>query len=413
MAPFNKRQIGYIQAIAGRQQHVSLMAGQHDVQIGSSDSIHASLVPQTLRLVSGTNTSGPSSADEAKSLLLYSWLLDEPELGFDARAVHNNAKLESDDFADLSQTDKGMGNYKTLHVFDCACKPVTYSTNALVPGNAHEISDVSVNKLAEAYVPSTTRATPDGFLNSTTVRFRFTLPSRYTDRAINSDGNEGIHTTHPMGQDHYEFRWIVWRSKRPTYSDGADGTITHDNLDAIRDGKSFRNPGYDLFKGQTGRKRGFLGYTHHPEMDEHFDTKNPPSERYSGKYMKAATSTDTFLTGPTATSTQVDLSRTYPVTEENMTVDDLLTMPLNKDDYVVMKDVRFFLGKEHGKSHFEDNLHWDWNDPIDTPHVNVLTSPTLNTKNYRWHMTLIGTSGGQGPTVLNASVRWTTKMESG
>merc|ERR1712159_384203 len=125
----------------------------------------------------------------------------------------------------------------------------------------------------------------------------------------------------------------------------------------------------------------------------------PDAEAYSGYRYKSGT-------GFTNTD-DVTHTATKPYGEDDFTVDDLMTARINKDDYVVMKDVRFFLGKEHGKSHFEDHLHWDWNDPIDTTEDNVLSSPTLNDKNYRWRMTLIGTSGGSEPVVLNHHIRWT------
>jgi hypothetical protein len=193
------------------------------------------------------------------------------------------------------------------------------------------------------------------------------------------------------------------------------------NLDAIRDGCSFRNPGYDFFMGQSGRKRGLLGYCLNKKLDVNLSGNNhavqgvpnrgPPGEAYSGKRWVPSVG---FRAGTVeGTDYGVSLTAPYPTMERALTVDDLMTIRVNKDDYVVMKDVRFFLGKEHGKSHFEDHLHWDWNDPIDTANDNVLSSETLNGKNYRWYMTLIGTNGGHNPVVLNCHHRWTTKMESG
>jgi hypothetical protein len=145
---------------------------------------------------------------------------------------------------------------------------------------------------------------------------------------------------HPMGQDHFEFRWIVWRSKLPTVPWTATNYSNSTNLEAIRDGASFRNPGYDLFVGQTGRKRGLVGYTHHPKLDSNLTVTDANAEKYSGKYWNGTA----WVDGGLAASS--------PVLEDDMTVDDLMTMRLNRDDYLIMKDVRFFLGKEHGKSHF-------------------------------------------------------------
>lgn len=470
MAPFNKRQIGYIQAVAGRQQHTTLKCGNFDRQLNSrkdatldvnntaSYTAAAIKIPNMRKATGGSCFSTESDAPDAKSLFIQNYNLDKAELCFDARDVHNNNLLEAADFSTLFGSWTGFGSTTELHCFNATCRTKTDSTTVKEGGvTKFDVNDDIIN--------STERATSDGYLHSTNVTFRFTLPTNAAGTQVggNETGNTslalsslfptadelGITNTnsslgitrdqyehfiaggnlhgevvgdlnadlaaiqslinqynakHTMGQDHYEFRWIVWRSKNPTFSRLGDDTDGNSNLEAIRNGCSFRNPGYDLFVGQTGRKRGFMGYTHHPKLDHFRDPDNNPSERYSGY---VTTQNHTWSnTGHTYT-------QDHPDGEQPFTVDDLLTCRLNRDDYVIMKDVRFFLGKEHGKSHFEDTLHWDWNDPIDTPHENVLSSPTLNNKNFRWHMTLIGTSGGRNPVVLNESVRWTTKMTSG
>ena len=425
MAPFNKRQIGYIQAIAGRQQHRTLLADSFDRRLTSENAsvLNAGdhqLMPQGIMYVgdNGVDSQADKNGNSTgalvnrKSLLIQNYHLDTPELGFDTRAVHNNDKLESQDFTSLLGVHHGMGALKSLEVFRA---PVTgfFDWKAY---SASDVKDATGDVVANPdTIPSNVRATPDGFLNSTTLKFRFTLPTV----------NTNMSGTNPMGQDHYEFRWIVWRSKRPTFNYYADYDDTRiqqgqptesaelnrsTNMDAIRNGCSFRNPAYDFFLGQTGRKRGLLGYTLNADLDKDKFTVDgatgAPTERYSGKrYVGSAQTTGYVADGPHTAM--------FPIGEDHLTVDDLMTMRINKDDYVVMKDVRFFLGKEHGKSHFEDTLHWDWNDPIDTANNNVLSSPTLNDKNYRWHITLFGTTGGPSPVLLNESVRWTTKMESG
>jgi len=407
MAPFNNRQIGYIQAIAGRQQHVTLMCGSSNSQLNSEGTVAAHDKPQSLfdlhvvGGVNGTDSSSGSISSQSKSLLLENWTLDHQELAFDSRAVHNNDKLEAADLTNLNY-NLGLGTSTLLDVFN---SPVTgaYTLDGSSISTTHDVTDHitgpdAIGELARNpdHIPSIERATPDGFLNSTDVKFRFTLPQ--------DGGLAG--STNPMGQAHYEFRWIVWRSKKPTApgKSGAD-SVADSNMDLVRDGCSFRNPGYDFFMGQTGRKRGLVGYTLHPKLDADkmkvTGTGGQSTEQYSGKYWGGSSFTDGSNT------------LAVPTNEAGFTVDDLMTMRINRDDYVVMKDVRFFLGKEHGKSHFEDTLHWDWNDPIDTVKSNVLTSPTLNNKNYRWHMTLLGTTGGKHAVKLNSAVRWTTKMESG
>ena len=407
MAPFNNRQIGYIQAIAGRQQHVTLIAKAGDVQLSSKDPLTASTKPQNFDenkvVTGGVYTVGTpvahqynGGAENSKSLLLHTFNLDDYELGFDSRDVHNNDALEAADFTTLYSVGHGLGASTALNAFDAPCKG-TMALGAAQGDGDHHVNDTAIAAgqvvLNPELIPSTVRATSDGFLNSTDLKFRFTLPQT-VDAASN----------HPMGQDHYEFRWIVWRSKRPTMHKNSDDSYTHTNMEMVRDGCSFRHAGYDLFSGYTGRKRGFLGYTLNQNLDKDKGAANSKldTEKYSGfRYNGSALVQDGSFTA------------INPDGEEKFTVDDLMTMRLNKDDYVIMKDVRFFLGKEHGKSHFEDHLHWDWNDPIDTEYDNVLTSPTLNNKSYRWHMTLLGTTGTKNAVSLNCSYRLTTKMESG
>lgn len=398
MAPFNKRQIGYIQAIAGRQQHVSLTCGSDDGTLDSSAAIPAHLLPYGLRHVlmgSGTNgqiTGANASLLHHKSLLMRTWMLSKPQLCFDSRAVHNNNKLESADFSSLTESAYGQGPYSELDVFNVPVSShmVTYG------GTDGAVSAIDADAANPYVISSVERATEDGFLNSTNIKFRFTLPTKGTT----PDAGQ------PMGQDHYEFRWIVWRHKKPGLSRTADDANSETNMDAIRDGASFRNPNYDFWMGQTGRKRGYYGFTYNHNLDKNNLTLDPPGEKYAGKRWGAHTGDgDSLVDG--------SFSGTAPTGEAMFTVDDLMTQRINKDDYVVMKDVRFFLGKEHGKSHFEDTLHWDWNDPIDTPEKDLLSSPTLNDKNYRWNMTLLGTTGGANPTKINYSYRWTTKTESG
>merc|ERR1712216_976178 len=54
------------------------------------------------------------------------------------------------------------------------------------------------------------------------------------------------------------------------------------NLDALRNGVSLLNPGYDLFMGQTGRPRGPLGYRTSPNLDKNMDPNGAPAPYYSG-----------------------------------------------------------------------------------------------------------------------------------
>jgi hypothetical protein len=491
MAPFNKRQIGYIQAVAGRQQHTTLVCGTVDGQISSKDLTNPSNnLPYQARNVRKAIGHGLTSSDvDAKSLLIKHYYLDSPERCHDSRGSHNDAVLDTTDITGNGVNIGSGGTGHVLNVFMAKCAENTYSGSAPIS----EVTGTVANVPTADRVPSESRATPDGYLKSTDVRFRFTLPTiipqvswdmvkdsfdhdirllfegsvgssgaiqdvsntsanlewwqkafdlyqqgkfdindstltsiagatlaglseldrgRFTDDARKHfrEAVSAVRENKPMGQDHYEFRWIVWRNKRPTVpwtATYAQGSGT--NLESIRDGASFRNPGYDLFVGQSGRKRGLIGYTGHPKLDSDnpYNLLNPTAEYYSGEYWNGAA----WVEG--GDNADGRGARLHPIGEASFTPDDLMTVRLNRDDYVIMKDVRFFLGKEHGKSHFEDTLHWDWNDPIDTNQENVLTSTTLNSKNFRWHMTLIGTSNGKSPVILNHHVRWTTKMESG
>ncbi len=418
MAPFNKRQIGYIQAIAGRQQHVTLIAKHCDYLLSNtitdqevaqkSDTVTPTFeVLNTGRsdeypvdgavfadAIKGAGIGGDK--DYTKSLLLHTWELDQPELGFDSRSAHNNDKLEYQDFDNLQLVGHFSGKKTNLNMFDAPVEGSYEFGGAGLSSTAVATGHVEKN---EIHIPSNKRATPDGFLNSTDVKFRFTLPTEFKA----SSGSSG--SDNPMGQTHYEFRWIVFRNKRPTFHNKSNDDTTHGNMEAIREGRSFRNYTYDLFMGQNGRKRGLAGYTTNAKLDQDRFVGVTPGERYSGKLVN----TD----GDPDNSTDVNLRKYKDDDDVKLTVDDLMTMRLNRDDYVVLKDVRFFLGKEHGKSHFEDHLHWDWNDPIDTPYSCVLESPTLNDKNYRWKMMIIGTSGGKDPIEVLSTVRATTKMESG
>ena len=474
MAPFNKRQIGYIQAVAGRQQHTTLRAGQLDRQLKSTDTAGTSDKGAAffarpvnklynVRKARGGMVHTESTDDDAKQLLVHTWQLDRAPLAFDSRIEHNNNTLTPSDFSNLRGCWVGMGQHTDLDVFNSPCATAYATTDAAggvslnenAPYTTTSAGRISKFDLNQDQLSSTVRASPDGYLHSTNVTFRFTLPTATPGTGAvssllptaedlglnNTDSTQGLtvdqyndftkggtnaqispsisalldqyRSRHPMGQDHYEFRWIVWRNKRPTFhrwgdsnAANADVQNTYSNMDAIRDGFSLRNPAYDLFVGQTGRKRGFLGYTLNQNLDQDNDVDVPSSEKYLGPNSGTL---DLQNTTPFYDTT----ARAHPLDEQALTVDDLLTIRLNRDDYVIMKDVRFFLGKEHGKSHFEDTLHWDWNDPIDTPTDNVLASPTLNNKNFRWNMTLIATSGGKHPVVLNECVRWTTKMTSG
>lgn len=77
---------------------------------------------------------------------------------------------------------------------------------------------------------------------------------------------------------------------------------------------------------------------------------------------------------------------------------------MNKKDYVVMKDCRFYLGKEYGGKHiFETTVTWDHQDPIDTANSDITYQDNSN-KNYCWYIWL-GYVNNEGSTPSDPYVR--------
>ena len=430
MAPFNTNQVKYIQAVAGRQQHTSLNA------INVNGVLKSGLVAADF----GGDNLIPQTVDLTNPLLLAQFHLHEVPSCWDARGVHNNDLLEAADFTSLAATKHGFGtNIGELRTLDIPCIAETGS---------------DVDRADDAWIASTVRATPDGFLKSLNLKLRLTLPSNvpvahppYQDIKFILDGaagsgvvsgvtatdyqhfwqaDSGLSTptisaikgaldvyarSHPMHTPHYEFRLIMFRNRLPTYRANASSN----NMEALRNGVSLLNPGYDLFMGQTGRPRGLIGYRTSPKLDKDMDPTGAPAPYYSGKRWDGAS----FVNGsiPRAAGDaghgNTAGAETFPQGEANFTHRDLMTMPLNKNDYVVMRDVRFFLGQAQGKSHFEDVFDFDFNDPINTADTDLCSSDTLNDKNYRWQCVIIGTSNGKDPVHLNYEIRGTTHCQSG
>ena len=428
MAPFNTNQVKYIQAVAGRQQHTTLRAINQNGVIKSNEFGGPFYHPQTF------DTSDP--------LLLAQFFLHEIPHAWDCRGVHNNDLLESGDFTELAGTHAGFGKYMSeLGALNIPCVAET---------------GTDVDRADDAWIASTVRATPDGFLKSLNLKLRLTLPTNIpvahptfteieailkretgstTVQSIDYDAfwspttanpvasvRDAIKAaldvyarSHPMQTPHYEFRLIMFRNRLPTYR----FLGSSNNLDAIRNGVSLLNPGYDLFMGQTGRPRGPLGYRTSTKLDKDMDPTGSPAPYYSGKRWSTATSPHQYVNGVIPKSAgdaghgNTAGAEMHPSGEANFTHRDLMTMPLNKNDYVVMRDVRFFLGQSQGKSHYEDVFDFDFNDPINTADTNLLSSDTLSDKNYRWQCVILGTSNGQHPVHLNYEIRGTTHCQSG
>jgi len=443
MAPFNTNQVKYIQAVAGRQQHTTLKALHSNGVIKSNGWVPAD----------GTATAyAPQTFDVTNPLLLAQFALHEFPHAWDCSGVHNNDTLEAADFESVAPTQYGYGQLiSELRALDVPCVGESRGTGS----NSFYDQD----RPDAAWVSSTKRATPDGFLKSLNLKLRLTLPTNipvahpsYADIKFILDrglapgvANTSVTETnyqdfwrgtlsedaatktikaaldiyarsHPMHTPHYEFRLIMFRNRLNTYR----ATASSNNLDALRNGVSLLNPGFDLFMGQTGRPRGPLGYRTSPNLDKNLDPSGAPAPYYSGvRWGTDANAVTDFMpgvipqNGDDAGHGFTTGSALFPDGEAALTHRDLMTMPLNKNDYVVMRDVRFFLGQSQGKSHFEDVFDFDFNDQINTADTDLLSSDTLADKNYRWHCVIIGTSNGKDPVHLNYEIRGTTCVQSG
>jgi len=385
MAPFTSRQTNYIRAIAGQQQHKTLIARQAETTL-------VEFAPPNLR-----------NQDVAK-LYGRAWHLNNWNVGSYPGAPSDPVQSEfAGDNLGFCNLDKDVtvnsgatavntyGSMDMLHVpavISSATMPQvntgdhTVSAfhtahNHTIPAHSHLIDE-------SQYIPSDQRAGVEGYLESTHLKLFATLP-------VHGDDTDGT-----LGSPHYEFRIIVFRNKLPVWTPW-DGD-RHDRH-TMREGVSLLNPNYDLFMGQTGRARGFLGWRKNKNFDLGLDGDR---EVYQGqKWIHNATS---------SSEGEGDVN---PAGELLFTTKDYMTMPLNRNDYVVHTDQRFFLGKEHGKSHMEKEFHFDWNDFIDTPDVDLTTSPTLDKKNYDWHFIILGTSNSTAAADLKLELRATTSMKSG
>jgi len=370
MAPFTSRQTNYIRAIAGQQQHKTLICRQAETSV-------VPFSPPNLR-----NNTGADGA----ALYGLSWYLNNapkcyypgaPKDPIDDNMVNTHygcCNLSNFSIHQGSATADDRGRMKLLHV-----APVTTTAPATAdPGHTHVIDE-------SQYIESNFRAGVEGYLESTHMKLFCTLP-------VHSDTSD----TGVLGSPHYEFRIIVFRNKLPTWN--PDEAPEHDRQ-TVRDGVSLLNPNYDLFMGQTGRPRGFLGWRESKNLDLGQDAD---LERYKGHLWLGGAGSATAGEGDD-----------MPADEQLFTTKDYMTMPLNRNDYVVHTDQRFFLGKEQGKSHMEKEFHFDWNDFIDTPANDVTSSPTLDNKNYNWQFIILGTSNSEEPADMKVELRATTSMKSG
>lgn len=170
---------------------------------------------------------------------------------------------------------------------------------------------------------------------------------------------------------HGEFRFIVFRHKEKQSSD-------------VKLAANMCNPLYDLFLGPDNQKWGIKGYRAkiNEEGTLHYTS-------YHGRHNEASA---------------------------------LMTNLINKEDYVVMKDVRFFLGPRFGKSHYETRMDWNWNTVLDCSTVPAdssidITEQADHPNNFKWYALMIGTrlhgsTDATGGSLLNIRVVGTTTMKS-
>lgn len=384
MAPFTSRQTNYIRAIAGQQQHKTLIARQAETTL-------VEFAPPNLR-----------NQDVAK-LFGRAWHLNNFNYGsypgapadpvLDAFDKTNGGLCNLSNSLTVNSGATSMSTVGRLNLLHIPAVTTSSTVSGQVTGehtvsafhtaHDHTIPDHEHIIDESQYIASDQRAGVEGYLESTHLKLFATLP-------VHGDDNDGT-----LGSPHYEFRIIVFRNKLPVWTPWDADKHRH----TVREGVSLLNPNYDLFMGQTGRPRGFLGWRKNKNFDLGLEGDR---EVYQGKkWIHAAAS---------ATDGDGDVN---PSGELLFTTKDYMTMPLNRNDYVVHTDQRFFLGKEHGKSHMEKEFHFDWNDFIDTPDDDLTSSPTLDKKNYDWHFIILGTSNSTAAADLKLELRATTAMKSG
>ena len=222
----------------------------------------------------------------------------------------------------------------------------------------HELDSFNIPKSAnsDGTVYESSREGDEGFLESTHINMRLLLPHSNGDTTFNPD--------------HVEFRMIVFRAR-----DRQHHLATHH--------KDTNNFMYNLFRGNANYNIGFSGLEHREDVHGDLSYQVYSNNAYSGVYF--------------------------------VNSQDAMTVPVNKESWVVMRDHRFYLGKEYGgKNIYEDSFHWDWKDPIATSSPDV--TETDNEKNYTWYIMLVANNNSLDTQDFpNVSVRLTgtTHMTSG
>lgn len=263
MGPFNKREVGYIKALAGTNDHTVHKA----VAVGASNNLQKVGFP-------GQNIARAAQSDDRMSYVMYC-------LGQVPQSYQHGT-------ADILQQDSIMQS------IDCYDIPINNDRDAVLPNQ---------------------RGSREMWLEKVHARIRLIQPISATD--------------------HVEYRMVVFRHKEKQHANQ-------------RYASNFSNPLNDMFLARNGRFYGPEGYRRE-------------THEGSNDYVAFAG---------------------YAASHDSQS---MLQDLMNKKDYVVMKDCRFYLGTDYGGKHiFEDNLVWDHQDAIDTDQSDITTTETE--KNYTWYI---------------------------
>lgn len=333
MAIFNKREVGYIKAIAGVGSHKTL---KHSRVVGDL-SQWKSLAPNNSRV--------DNSDKLMKAFVMY---VDGYPFMVDAS--------DTGDFTTWTpEYEKASAGY--------------YSAGYVPLLNALKVDSVAEGDETKT-VSTDERVGEDFYLNATHMKMRFTMPD-FGSTGAGSDV-----------QPHHEYRLIIFRN-RHAVPNSPDDT-------GAMDSASYLNWNYDLFNGYVGRRIGLQGYRKHEQFDN--------DETYSGNIRSA-----TDYIGSTAKS---------PTSEpSDLTPDDWMTLPLNDTDYVIHTDERFFLGREHGKSHYEKVVRFDWRERGSTSE-NRLSDGLREGFNTNWVVLMLATTNDTVVPNVNYHITQTTSLES-
>lgn len=348
MAPFTKRQVGYIKAIAGVGQHKSFINYLNHPPSGGWPSGAIDTTMDATGDYNHINKFIQSPQYELQSIASAANFYANKKLS-GALYCLNNIPVTID------HTSGSTTAMNDLDFKQC------YFEKILPPNKMLLLSSATTSEGDEpTSAAANSRIGEDFYLESTHIRWRFTMPD---------------FTVVSGKQPHHEYRFIVFRQRKPTVQRGFAKDTTHGQ---------WLNWNYDLFSGYMGRRVGFEGYRKHEEFDDG----------------------ESYAQGPRSAYTANGVTCSH-----KLNTDDVMTMPLNDADYVIMRDERFFLGAEHGKSHYETVTRFDWSDQGSTSQYNMVEGLD-DSKNYDWWFLILGTTNDDQEPRLDIQIRATTAVTS-